>query len=105
YKQGALVGAPFTLATLWTTAMLPYLKLAQVGNTVTICYGGQGAGVAAIPPQDLVKTSGSDTAWALAATLLAAPSAAALNWVLNISDGTRNYGAGTTYNIGDRALA
>ena len=70
-RNGALVGAPYTLATPWTTAMLPFLKFAQVGNTVTITYGGQAAGDAGISPRDLIHSANTDSPWQLIVTPLA----------------------------------
>lgn len=63
----------YELVTPWTTAMLPYLKFAQVGNTITICYGGQVSGVAAVAPQDLTRTANANGPWAIGATPMFIP--------------------------------
>ncbi len=69
----AYAGGYYEIVTPFTTAMLPYLKFAQVGDTITICYGGQVAGVAALAPRDLVHTSNANTPWTLSATPLKIP--------------------------------
>lgn len=79
--------------------MFPFLKFAQIGDTITICYGGQVPGVAAVAPQDLVHTGGALIPWTIGATPLKIP----INNVppapaVNISAWLNT----TTYAIGDQ---
>ena len=98
-------GAYYELVTPYTTAMLPYLKYAQVGNTITLCYGGQVPGVAALPPQDLVKTDSALGPWTLSNTIT---KTTVLTWnapppgVSIFSAKVAAYSAAATYNVGDR---
>jgi len=97
-RLGALVGAPYTLVTPWTTAMLSFLKFAQVGNTVTICYGSQAGG--SVAPQDLVHTANTDSPWALSATPLKITTAI-VPVALTVS--IFAWSNATTYKVGDMA--
>lgn len=66
--------AYYELATPFTTAMLPYLVFDQVGNAITVAYGGQAAGTAAIAPQDLKRTtSGTFGPWTISASPVFTP--------------------------------
>lgn len=106
YQNGQYVGlgglgsgAYYELATTFTTAMLPYLKYSQVGDVVTICYGGQVAGVAALAPQDLRHTSGALSPWTITATPL---KAGAVTWSNGPTNGVAAWSGMTTYKRGDR---
>lgn len=64
--QVVSLGVPYEIATPFTTAMLPYLRFAQAGDTITICYGGQEpGGTAAIAPQELRRLG--HTNWTIGA--------------------------------------
>lgn len=92
------VGGYYELVTIFTTAMLPYLKFRQVGDVVTITYGGQVSGVAAVAPQDLRHTGGALTPW----TIAAAPTKIPITTVpmaLSVSIGAWN--AVSVYKLGD----
>lgn len=99
---GVGTGSYYELVTTFTTAMLPFIKYKQVGNTITLCYGGEVLGVAALPPQDLVKTSGANGPWTISNTITAPP---ALTWGagIKLEAAVFAYSAAQTYNIGDRA--
>lgn len=95
-------GGYYELVTIFTTAMLPYLKYSQVGDVVTICYGGQVAGVGAVAPQDLTHTTGVLGPWTIAATPTKSPQ---LTWGHNGSSlkfTPQAYAGGTVYNKGNR---
>jgi hypothetical protein len=67
-QNGGLVisgTAPYEIASPFTTAMLPYLGWEQVGDVMTICYGGQAGGVAAIAPRELKRLG--HTNWTIGA--------------------------------------
>lgn len=67
-------GAAFyELVTIFVTAMLNFLKWSQVGNVITLCYGGQSAGIAAVAPQDLTHPTGALRPWVIGATPLKYP--------------------------------
>lgn len=101
YQNGQSVGPGYQLLTVFSDIrMLPYLKFAQVGDTITICYGGQVPGVPAVAPQDLVHTPGAQTPWTIAATPLAIPTAAVPQ---NPSVNILPYNPATVYNVGDQA--
>ena len=113
YNQGFYVntiygvgtGPYYELVTPYTTAMLPYLKYKQIGNVITICYGGQVPGVAALAPMDLLKTSGALGPWSLGNTIT---STATVSWPvlllgLPVFGGQiYPYNTSTIYNVGDR---
>lgn len=101
YQNGQSVGPGYQLLTVFSDIrMLPYLKFAQIGDTITICYGGQVPGVPAVAPQDLVHTPGAQTPWTIAATPLAIPTAAMPQ---NPSVNILPYNPATVYNVGDQA--
>lgn len=56
YKDGALLGAPFTLTTTITTAMLPDFQYAQNGDTMYIVHPN-------LAPQELIRLG--DTNWVI----------------------------------------
>ena len=99
---GLNTGTIYELVTQYTTAMLPYLKYKQVGNTITLCYGGQVSGVAALPPMDLVKTSGANGPWTISNTITAPP--AMVNWNPGqiFLVGVSVYSASVAYAVGSR---
>jgi hypothetical protein len=98
----AYVGGYYEIVTTFTTAMLPHLKFSQVGDVITICYGGQVTGVAALAPQDLTHTNGALTPWAISVTPLKIPTAAVPTNV-NLAFGAFSSAGGIFYNKGDRA--
>lgn len=98
YRNGVVVGGPYELATPWTLAMLPYLKFAQVGNVVTITYGGQANGGVGVASQDLTHAANTDSPWTLGATPLKIP----INntpTALSVSIGA--WSNAITYKVGD----
>jgi hypothetical protein len=71
--QVVAAGVPYEVATPFATATLPYLKYAQVGDTMTICYGGQVSGVGAIAPQELKRIA--HTNWTMTSMSVNPPAA------------------------------
>lgn len=59
-----LVGDKYEIATPYLWQYLPYLKLTQVGDVITITYGGQVAGDGGLQPRTLTRVG--DTNWVLA---------------------------------------
>lgn len=101
---GLNTGAYYELVTTFTTEMLPYLKFAQVGDTITICYGGQAGGLTpfGVAPQDLLHTPGAIGPWTIGATPLKIPiTNVPVAPVVNISA----YNPALVYNVGDQASA
>jgi len=94
-------GAYRELPTVFTEAMLPYIKFSQIGNTITLTYGGQ-VGGALVPPQDLVHTSGALWPWTISATPLTLPFGAVLFGGAP-RDAIAAYSPTATYSKGDRA--
>lgn len=113
YKNKQYVGTDFALHTYpdvtpyhevvtpFTTAMLPYLKYTQVGDVVTLCYGGQVPGVGAVAPRDLRKTTGTVGPWSMTATPIKIP-AGVVNWIGSPQAVPSAWSAVVTYDIGDR---
>lgn len=60
YKNGAVLGAPYELTTPFTTADLPNIKYAQLGDVMYLVAGGS-----THRPQKLTRIS--DTSWTIAA--------------------------------------
>lgn len=64
FQNGAPVmsgGVPYEVAaTPWLQAMLPYLKWAQSGDVLTVCYGGQDIVASALAPQELKRFGHTD---------------------------------------------
>lgn len=96
-------GGYYELVTVFTKTMLSYLKYAQVGNVITICYGGQVVGTPAVAPQDLAHTSGANTPWTITPTLFFSPPALAAPTVLQ--DLLGFFTLGPVYNVGARVVA
>lgn len=119
YKLGRYVGtdgalhdypdaqAYYELVTIFTKDMLPYLKFDQVGNTLTICYGGQVAGVNSVSPQDLKHSTNLLIPWTISNTPRTIP-AGAVTWLTGPTDAVIRFlyssaTDGVVYNRGDRA--
>jgi len=104
FRNGSYLGE---MATPWTLAMLPYLKYAQVGNVITLVYGGQGGGT--VQPKDLIHTSGVDFPWTLVDTPLAPLATgnwSALPFAFNmLRVDITTYDNTHTYDIGDRVFS
>lgn len=83
----------------WTTAMLPYLKTSQVGDVITITYGGQAGGATA--PMDLRHTPALLAPWTIGLTPLKIP-AGAVTWTAGPTDAINAWSGVVSYNCGDR---
>lgn len=102
-------GGAYDIGHAYTQATLPFLKHSQVGDVVTLCYGGQAPGFAALAPQDLRHSAGALQPWSLVATPLKIP-AGAVTWAGSPTDAVPPYqftGAttGPIWNKGERSFA
>lgn len=88
-------------ATPVTKEMLPYLKIAQVGNVLNYTYGGQVAGVAALAPRQIRYDPSVPTFVDAAAPL----KSIAITWTGGPSFTVPAYAGGATYARGDRVIA
>jgi hypothetical protein len=80
-------GVPYEVVTPFTTAMLPYLDYAQVGDTMTLTYGGQEpGGAAALAPRELKRIG--HTNWTLTAMSVSALVSSYLGAVFPITTGS-----------------
>jgi hypothetical protein len=96
HAKGAPVlsaGVPYELATPFTGPMLRYLKFAQSGNVLTVCYGGQAPGGAtpAVHPQDIVRGI-DDTHWTIGPTMVQPLTATVRNVFLSDANGALTNG-------------
>ena len=104
YSNGNLIGNE--LVTPWTSAMLQYLKFDQVGNVLSVAYGGQAGG--SVAPRDITYTpAGGGSTWYISVAIYALPPVVTYTVAptLTFSSGAGDFVAwtvGPTFNIGDR---
>jgi len=73
------------LVTPFTAAMLPFLKYSQKDDTLTVCYGGELEGTAAVAPQEIRRVS--DGVWTIGAATFAPVAAVVNNIYLSDANG------------------